>query len=270
MIKKVKGTIVFLTATVGVLVLFSINSASYFDTERTKLPPTFANCSANCSAFNVQEITNAAPSDNPQLGDIANNSLPNRQKLDVQELNRLLSESLRREHTLSDLLLNIIESNSTEDSDGLWLPTHPASTSKSCSNLTSTEFVVENLRRVEILNEECSSLNEKTRSKLSEMREIFNFQKSKLSWCPVYKAGSTNIFSHFCPDYYPSSTCSINRKSKLNAGMFRNKRFVGLGSAAAKNQLFTVVRHPFTRLLSAYWSKIQYSPHNIYKDMYTR
>ena len=46
--------------------------------------------------------------------------------------------------------------------------------------------------------------------------------KSQLGWCPVFKAASSNVFAHFCHDYFDDETCKNKRvKEKGFKGGFR-------------------------------------------------
>ncbi|XP_063681700.1 uncharacterized protein LOC134816648 [Bolinopsis microptera] len=90
-------------------------------------------------------------------------------------------------------------------------------TDQLCPN--TEDFAEENERKLEWIQSQC---NNTVRSKLSEILEMFYFPKSLLGWCPVYKAASSNVFAHFCSDYFDDETCQDKHiKMKNFEGGFR-------------------------------------------------
>ena len=58
---------------------------------------------------------------------------------------------------------------------------------------------------------------------LSQDPQGYLFRKSDLGWCPVYKAASSNVFAHFCSDYFDEETCQNKHiKMKDYEGGFRS------------------------------------------------
>ncbi|XP_063695116.1 carbohydrate sulfotransferase 11-like isoform X3 [Bolinopsis microptera] len=99
---------------------------------------------------------------------------------------------------------------------------------------------------------------------------MFYFPKSLLGWCPVYKAASSNVFAHFCSDYFDNETCQDKRvKEKGFKGGFRElKDFKEKNPPPKEEKRFLVVRDPFRRLLSLYRNKVELLSHPAYREIY--
>lgn len=91
--------------------------------------------------------------------------------------------------------------------------------------------------------------------------EIFYYdQKHKLSWCPIYKAGSSTWLYNFA--LLGGSTQEQITNSKLQISHFVRNIFASLTSLEAIKFIptslkFVIVRHPFERILSAYRDKLE-------------
>ena len=90
----------------------------------------------------------------------------------------------------------------------------------------------------------------------------FNFRELKLSWCPIFKAGSTNWKQFFCrimkPDVYnrsqiSDSYCELDVLLKYHDG-------------GRPSFTFTSVRHPYERLVSAFEDRIKNCKNTDYVD----
>jgi len=133
---------------------------------------------------------------------------------------------------------------------------------------STEEFVRQNVQKLDWIQSQCDNT---VRSKLSEIKEMFYFPKSSLGWCPVYKAASSNVFAHFCSDYFDAATCQ-NKHIKMkdhDAGFRALEDFREKDPPPADEKRFLVVRNPFSRLLSNYRNKVELLSHpNTYRDIF--
>ncbi|GAB0087834.1 Carbohydrate sulfotransferase [Sergentomyia squamirostris] len=91
-------------------------------------------------------------------------------------------------------------------------------------------------------------------------REFFIEKKYRIVWCNVFKAASTSWLYNF--NIMAGYNLQFIEESKKNPlGLARTKyprpSVKELRSSLNDSVSFIVVRHPFERLLSAYWDKIQ-------------
>ena len=82
-------------------------------------------------------------------------------------------------------------------------------------------------------------------------KEILYFKKVGLTWCPSFKAASSNVNAHLCPLYYGDEICK--NKSRNGVNMWRKNPEIKRPIRGTK---FIVVRDPFRRVLSGYNDKL--------------
>ncbi|XP_063674689.1 uncharacterized protein LOC134811621 [Bolinopsis microptera] len=139
-----------------------------------------------------------------------------------------------------------------------------------CPN--TEKFTEVNEQRLAWVQSQCrDTLTDSVRSKISDITErLFYFPKSQLGWCPVFKAASSNVFAHFCHDYFDDETCKNKRvKEKGFKGGFRElDDFIEKDPPPIEEKRFLVVRDPFRRLLSLYRNKVELLSHPAYREIY--
>ena len=119
---------------------------------------------------------------------------------------------------------------------------------------TKDVFLARNSARLAHVQTKCGQYDRSVQSTLSRVYENWYFPESDLSWCPMFKCASTNTLSRFCLDYFPASKCT---DKKHNGAMLYRYNQIFTKKTLGSAPLFTVVRDPFRRLLSAYRDKFE-------------